>query len=209
MESPLDVIVRKVAYDHDVMRLFPTAPEIPVKHDPGAWPNRLHPGPCGTRDIEALNDDVMCRLQQYHPIRIAWGRTIDNAVARFAEGFEMNVTAVTSVRFIAHHEPGIRPRHYRDEIAASRRVGCLLQCFVNFVDGIQDGYSRPFSASCVEFQCINTHALLVAGSAVHQQHAAIPPLDVQRPPHPLVGVLSFVKDGRWWRLCRSCDGQPH
>src|SRR6185503_15503420 len=111
MESPLEVIVRKVADDHDVVRLFSTTAEIPIKHDACSWSNRLHPRSGCARDVETLNDDVMRRLQQYHPIRIARRGTVYNAVAWLTKRLEMNVTTVTSVGFIAQHETGVGPRH--------------------------------------------------------------------------------------------------
>ena len=43
----------------------------------------------------------------------------------------------------------------------------------------------------------------MGGSTIHQQHAAVASLNVKRPSHPLVGVLSFVEDGR--RAVRDCE----
>jgi hypothetical protein len=64
------MIVRKVATITMWCACFPTATKspssmIPARGPTGFIPVRLRP------QIEAFDDDVMRRLQQYHPIRVA------------------------------------------------------------------------------------------------------------------------------------------
>src|SRR6266576_6277033 len=99
VETPLEVVVRKVPGNHDVMSLFPAATEIAVKHYPCSGADRFHAWSSGACDIESLNDDVMRSLQQYHPILVAFRRTVDDAVPWFTHRLDMNVVAVARAGF--------------------------------------------------------------------------------------------------------------
>src|SRR6266576_2264378 len=119
VETPLEVVVRKVPGNHDVMSLFPAATEIAVKHYPCSGANRFHAWSSGACDIESLNDDVMRSLQQYHPILVAFRGPVDDTVARLSHCLDVNIVTVARIRFISHHEARIRARHHGNQIAAS------------------------------------------------------------------------------------------
>src|ERR1700730_12284307 len=108
------------------MSLFPAAAEIAVKHYPCPRTDKFHAGSSRARDVEALDDDVMRGLQEYHPIPVAFGGTVDDAVAWLAHRLEVSVTTVTCVRLIPYHESRVRARHDCDKIPAACCVRCLL-----------------------------------------------------------------------------------
>src|SRR4029079_8276433 len=86
VQAPFSVVVREVAEYDDMMSLFPTAPKITVEHDPGPGSNELLPGAGVTCDVKSFDNDVVGSLEQDHPIRIAFRRTINLDLTGLAHG---------------------------------------------------------------------------------------------------------------------------
>src|ERR1700676_403724 len=152
MQTPLQVVVRKVAGDHDVMGLFSAAPEIAVKHYPCPWANRFHTRSSRACDIEALDDHMMRRLQKDHPIPVAFAGAVDDTVARLTHRLEMNVVVVTCIRFITNNKTRIGSGQYGDQIAAACCICCFLYGSVHSANRILpcDSLSVSFPLGKIE-----------------------------------------------------------
>jgi hypothetical protein len=65
------MVVREISYDHDMVCLLAGFAEITIKHDACARARWLNAGPVASRNVKTLNNDVMGRSQQEHPVRDA------------------------------------------------------------------------------------------------------------------------------------------
>src|SRR5215467_9788835 len=84
MQSPFSMVVREVAEYDDVMSLFAAATEITIEHDSGAGTNELLPGTSVAGNVKSFDDDMVGSLEQDHPIRIAFRRTVDGDLTGLA-----------------------------------------------------------------------------------------------------------------------------
>jgi hypothetical protein len=199
MKSPFAVIVREGVNDDNVMGQLATASEVSVQHDSGSRAPGFLTGSSAARNVEALDNHVMGRLQQDHPVWI-WRWLVNRHVPGLSHGLEMDVSLVICAGPFAQDEASVPARHDSHQVAALGHVRGVLEATKNRVNGILLRAASVVFASRVQVECADAYSLGWVFRSIHQEHPRIRLLHVQGVSHPLIGVLGLVEDWRGWCL---------